>query len=135
MSLDKRKILTPNSGYERQMELLRLFNDCVVLSDEDREVLNTCTTEVPETIGLIGCILKEDSNINNARLLIASLHKYNTELVESANKILNKSEKEINTLIDELSMRFLIETEELSEYEDKVYFILFELLSHHEQRR
>lgn len=134
MNLDKRKILSPNSSYERQIELLRLFTDSVELTEEDRNVLNACTAEVPETIGLIGCILKENSDINNARLLIASLHQYNFELVERANEILNRSEKEINTLIDDLSIRFIRETEELSKYEDKVYFILFGILSDLEQR-
>ena len=134
MNLDKRKILTPNSGFERQEELLRLFADPVKLTEEDCEVLNACTTEASETIGLIGCVLKEDSNINNARLLIASLHQYNFELVDRANEILNQSEKEVNTLIDHLSERFISKSDELSEYEDKVYFILFGILSNLEQR-
>lgn len=134
MNLDKRKILTPNSGYERQIELLRLFEDPVKLTEEDRDILNACTTEVSETIGLIGCVLKENTNINNARLLIASLHEYNFELADSANEILNRSEKEINNLIDHLSIRFIRKSEELSEYENKVYFILFGILSNLEQR-
>lgn len=134
MNLDKRKILTPNSGYERQIELLRLFEDPVKLTEEDRDILNACTTEASETIGLIGCVLKENTNINNARLLIASLHEYNFELADSANEILNRSEKEINNLIDHLSIRFIRKSEELSEYENKVYFILFGILSNLEQR-
>ena len=135
MNLDKRKILTPNSGYERQIELLRFFEDPLELTEEDCAILNACTTEASETIGLIGCILKEDTNINNARLLIASLHQYNFELADRASQILNRSEKEINTLIDELSVRFINKTDELSEYENKVYFILFGILSNLEQRR
>lgn len=128
MNLDKRKILTPNSGYERQVELLRFFKGNIALTQEERDILNKCPTESYEEIGLIGCILKENSFINYARLLIASLHQYNFDLVDRATAILNHSDKEIKLLTEQLSVRFLQKSKELSAYENKVYSILFEML-------
>lgn len=129
MNLDKQKILNPNSDYERHSELMRLFEKQIELTQEDLNLLNACKTESYESIGIIGCLLKENSNINNARLLIASLHQYNDNLVDRAIQILNRTDTEIKTLIEQLSIRFIQEADELSEYENKVYFILFELLS------
>lgn len=126
--MNKRKILSPNSGYERSVELNKLFTDFVELNEDDIVILNSCTTEVPEEIGLIGCILKQNNYLNNARLLIGSLHTYNFELVDRANQILNRSEKETKTLIDEIAKRFLENTDEISKYENKVYSILFGVL-------
>lgn len=126
--MNKRKILSPNSGYERSVELNKLFTDFVELNEGDIAVLNYCTTEVPEEIGLVGCILKQNNYLNNARLLIGSLHQYNFELADRANQILNRSEEEIKTLIDEIAERFLEKSDELSKYENKVYSILFGVL-------
>lgn len=134
MSLNKRKILSPNSSFERQVELRKLFTNFVDLSKEDCEVLKACITEVSEEIGLIGCLLKEDNHLNNARLLIASLERHNNQLNDRATKLLSRTKEEIDTLIKELANRFLIDTDELSEYENKVYFILFSILEDIKER-
>jgi len=127
MQVDKRKILSPNSGFERQEEIIRLFNQKTVLSIEDQEVLKACRTESYETIGYIGCLLKEDSTINLARLLIASSHQYNRALSDRADEILNRSEHERNALIDTISDQVLNNKIEFTEYERKIYYFLFDV--------
>ncbi|MGB0868429.1 MAG: hypothetical protein ACPGSD_02425 [Flavobacteriales bacterium] len=127
MQVDKRKILSPNSGFERQEEIIRLFNQKTVLSIEDLGVLKACRTESYETIGYIGCLLKEDSTINLARLLIASSHQYNRALSDRADEILNRSEHERNALIDTISDQVLNNKIEFTEYERKIYYFLFDV--------
>ena len=129
MKLNERKILTPNSEFERREELLRMLTQSIEPSKEDIAVLNLCTAEDHETIGMIGCILKNNSDLNKARLLIASLNLSNIDLVNRANTILNLSEIELNKLIDKFANKFLSNSDGVSIYEDKIYSILFGILS------
>ena len=129
MKLNERKILTPNSEFERREELLRMLTQSIEPSKEDIVVLNLCTAEDHETIGMIGCILKDNSDLNKARLLIASLNLSNIDLVNRANTILNLSEIELNKLIDKFANKFLSNSNGVSIYEDKIYSILFGILS------
>lgn len=129
MKLDKDKILSPNTEFERRQELTRLLKEFAILTERDHTILKSCATEDHESIGIIGCLLKDNSNINNARLIIASLNESNIELANSANSILNLSESELNILIDKLANLYILKTDEISIYEDKIYGILFGILS------
>lgn len=129
MKLNNDNILVPNSEFDRRNELSNLFINSIKLDREDCDILKSCITEEHESIGLIGCILEETTSINKARLLIASLNRSNIELAKRADLLLNLSEDGVEELIDKLSERYLTETEDITIYEDKIYTILFGILS------
>jgi len=126
--LNTRAILSPNSEFERKQELNKLFNSNKTLSKKEIDVLNSCTTEDHESIGLIGCVLKDNSNVNKARLIIASNNQSNIELVSKADNLLSCSEKELDSLVTKLADIFILESENKTDYEDKVYSILFQIV-------
>ncbi len=129
MPLNQKHILSPNSEFDRREELSKALSQIELLTEEDLNILKKCSTEDHEAIGMIGCLLKDDSYINKARLIIASLNRSNTELAENAKHLLNCSDSELNNLVDKLSQRFILEDENLSNYENKIYTILFNILS------
>ena len=126
--MNTRAILSPNSEFERKQELNKLFNSNKTLSKKEIDVLNSCTTEDHESIGLIGCVLKDNSNVNKARLIIASNNQSNIELVSKADNLLSCSEKELDSLVTKLADIFILESENKTDYEDKVYSILFQIV-------
>jgi hypothetical protein len=126
--LNATAILTPNSEFERREELTKLFYKGRKLSEKESAILNLCNTEEPECIGLIGCVLNDKSNLNNARLIIAYHNASNKELANKAKELLACTDQELELLIDEIVDIFFIESEDKTAYEDKVYTILFQLL-------
>lgn len=127
--MDTRAILTPNSEFERKEELNRLFYSDKSLSKEEIDVLNSCTTEDHECIGLIGCILKDQSDVNKARLIIATHNHSNRDLATKAEELLSCSEKELELLITKLADVFLLEKYEKTRYENKIYSTLFYVIN------
>ena len=122
-------LLRLKSAFERREELSRIFLQTVELTKEECDILKLCITEEHEAIGIIGCLLNDKSKINNARLVIASLNQSSKELANKAEELLNLSESEYESLIDDLCDDFLSNTDELTEYEDKILSILFGILS------
>ncbi|OIQ39373.1 MAG: hypothetical protein BM563_04335 [Bacteroidetes bacterium MedPE-SWsnd-G1] len=118
-------ILSPNSEFDRKQELNKLLHK--VISESDKEILKQCTTQDHESIGLIGCILKEDDLVNKARILIASKNIYHESLSDIADELLKTDEREL--LTDSIAHRFLSEQDDLTEIEDKIYYILMGILS------
>jgi hypothetical protein len=127
--MDTRAILTPNSEFERKQELNRLFYSNQNLSKEEVDVLNSCTTEDHECIGLIGCILKDQSDVNKARLIIATHNHSNIDLATKAEELLSCTENELEELINTLADVFLLEENKKSTYEDKIYSTLFHVIN------
>lgn len=127
--MDTRAILTPNSEFERKQELNKLFYSDRILSKEDIDVLNSCTTEDHECIGLIGCILNDQSDVNKARLIIATHNYSNIDLATKAEELLSCSEKELEQLIVHLSNVFIREKYEKTRYEDKIFSTLFYVIN------
>jgi len=128
MKLNKKLILSPNSEYERREELSRLFLTNEKLTSKEVDIIELCTTEDHESIGLIGCILKNKTDINMARLIIASHNRSNITLASKAKELLSKTDNELELLINKLAEKFILNTDELTEYEDKIYYILFEVV-------
>lgn len=122
-------ILTPNSEFERKQELNKLFYSNQSLSKEEINVLNSCTTEDHECIGLIGCILNDKSYVNKARLIIATNNHSNIDLATKAEELLSCSEKELEVLITEIADVFLREKHKKTRYEDKIYSTLFYVIN------
>ena len=133
MIMNKKHILSPNSEFERREELARLLSRAGYHSEDELEILRSCTTEDHESIGMIGCLLKDNSPLNMSRLILASLNNSNTELSGRAKTILNKTGQEINEIIDDLALRFSSGTVDLPEYENRVYSILFSVLAERER--
>jgi hypothetical protein len=127
--MDTRAILTPNSEFERKQELNKLFYSNQSLSKEEIDVLNSCTTEDHECIGLIGCVLKVQSDVNKARLIIATHNRSNIDLVTKAEELLSCSEEELELLITHLADIFLREKHQKTRYEDKIYSTLFYVIN------
>ena len=121
-------ILTPNSAFERREELTKLFLEERNLSEKEISTLNLCTTEEAESIGLIGCILNSKNNLNKARLIIASRNSSNKALAQKAIELLACTDEELELLIDKIVDAFFLESEDKTNYEDKVYSILFQIL-------
>jgi len=123
--MNRSAILQPNSEFERKEELNRLLNKTI--SEEEQQVLNECTTQDHESIALIGCIVKEDSLVNLARLIIASKNQSNIELAHMAELRLLGYEQQ--KLIEQMSEQFLTNTQNISKVEDRIYYTLFDVLS------
>lgn len=123
--MNKSAILQPNSEFERKEELNKLLD--TTLSKSEQLVLKECATQDHESIGLIGCILKDDSLVNLARLMIANKNRSNLALANKAEDRLSKYDQE--ELIDRVSDEFLCNAENLNEIEDKIYYTLFGILS------
>jgi hypothetical protein len=126
--LNKTHILSPNSEFDRRQELTNTLKNNSALSDPEKAILKQCPTEDHECIGLIGCLLKETSMVNKARLSIALLNRFNYELSETADQLLNCTESEFQALIDELAEYFITKDEEITAYENKIFTILFRIL-------
>lgn len=123
--MDSRKILSPNSEFERQEELRGLLN--IALSRNDITTLNQCPTQDYESIGLIGCILVNDNSLTNlARLLIANSLPYSEDLVELSKSRLSKFNLE--QVKQSIAEEFLTNSKNLTNIQNKTYSILFEIL-------
>ncbi len=123
--MNRSAILQPNSEFERKEELNRLLNKTI--TEEEQQVLKECTTQDHESIALIGCIVKEDSLVNLARLIIASKNQSNIELAHMAEmRLLGYEQQE---LIEQMSEQFLTNTQNISKVEDRIYYTLFDVLS------
>ncbi|MEP0356543.1 hypothetical protein [Paraglaciecola sp.] len=129
MHLNSDFILHPNSEFERKNELQTLFLNDLKLTTDDHSVLKMCTTEDHESVGLIGCLLNDNTYVNKARLIIASNNQYNDELANRATELLSCSESELQALIEVLSDIYIMKFEQISAYENKVYGILFDVLN------
>ena len=123
--MNRSAILQPNSEFERKEELNRLLNKTI--SEEEQQVLKECTTQDHESIALIGCIVKEDSLVNLARLIIASKNQSNIELAHMAEMRLLGYEQQ--KLIEQMSEQFLTNAQNISKVEDRIYYTLFDVLS------
>ena len=133
MPLDSKHILSPNSEFDRRQELAKALAQQLILTTEDRNLLRQCPTEDHEAIGMIGCLLNEDDYINKARLIIAYSNRFNYDLSEQAERLLDCNETELELLIDNLSKHYIENDDELSNYENKIYTILFGILAQRER--
>ena len=122
--MDYNAILQPNSEFERKQELNKYLTENIY--EMDKQILRLCTTQDDECIGMIGCVLKDNTLENKARLLIASKNIYHDSLSEIADRLLE--DEDIESLTETIANRFLREQDELTEIEDKIYFILMNIL-------
>lgn len=130
MLLNPKHILSPNSEFDRRQELTKALQQKLILTTEDCDLLRQCPTEDHEAIGTIGCLLNEDNYINKARLIIGYSNRFNYDLSEQAETLLDCNETELELLIDTLSKHYIENDDELSNYENKIYTILFGILAH-----
>ena len=123
--MNESAIRQPNSEFERKEELNKALG--ATLSEKDQLVLKECTTQDYESIALIGCLLKDDSLVNLARLMIGTKNRSNRELANKAEDRLTSYDQE--ALIDKIASEFISNTDNISEIEDKIYYALFDVLS------
>tara|TARA_R110002049_G_scaffold609_3_gene3430 strand:+ start:8715 stop:9113 length:399 start_codon:yes stop_codon:yes gene_type:complete len=79
---NKESILRPNSEFERRVILQYYLDNDVVINSVEREILLETNVSEPESIGIIGCLLKDNNRLNIVRLAIGAKNKSNKKLAE-----------------------------------------------------
>jgi hypothetical protein len=113
---NKNKILTPNSLYERRVILQYYLDNNIEISLPEKEILQQSIAIEPESIGIIGCLLNDGSQLNTLRLAIGCKNKSNVKLA-------NKSSELLKNLDIEKADMFLMMKENLSHIKTEVSFI------------
>jgi hypothetical protein len=121
--MNRKKILSPNSEFERREELNSLRE--AALDDADHDILNQAVTGDLESIALIGILLKDNSLLNKARLLIGTRSMSVPELRIECELLLGDIDRE--ALLKEIA--FVYTTQALTEVEEVVYFEVSHLIS------
>ena len=119
---DKNAILSPNSLFERRVILQYYLDNNIVLNIEEKEILQTCVALEPESIGIIGCLLADDSFLNTLRLAIGSKNKSNHKLAEKSTVLLNKLDLEAADLHYMMKEDYTLIEEEVNRVYSMIYF-------------
>lgn len=90
----EREILQPNSEFERRIILQYYLDNDILINNKEREILLKCTVSEPESIGIIGCLLKDKNYINILRLAIGAKNKSNKKLAEKSISYFTQNELE-----------------------------------------
>jgi hypothetical protein len=88
ISAHKETILRPNSEFERRVIFQYYLDNDIKITEEEREILLQCVAVEPENIGIIGCLLNDNSQLNTLRLAIASVNKSNKKLANLSKELL-----------------------------------------------
>ena len=88
ISAHKETILRPNSEFERRVIFQYYLDNDIKITEEEREILLECVAVEPENIGIIGCLLNDNSHLNTLRLAIASTNKSNKKLANLSKELL-----------------------------------------------
>ncbi len=82
-------ILTPNSEFERRVILQYYLDNDISINRIERKILHKCKVSEPESIGIIGCLLNNNSHLNTLRLAIGSKNRSNKLLSEKSTSYFN----------------------------------------------
>lgn len=86
---NKETILYPNSEFERRVILQYYLDNDIEISDLEKDILLAANVSEPESIGIIGCLLKDKSYLNSLRLAIGASNTSNLKLSELSNSLLD----------------------------------------------
>ncbi|MCI2227961.1 hypothetical protein MC378_02195 [Polaribacter sp. MSW13] len=109
-------ILRPNSEFERRIILQYYLDNDIAINSIEREILLKTNVSEPESIGIIGCLLKDNNYLNIIRLAIGAKNRSNKKLAEVATSLFNSEQLE---KADSYYF-FDVDTDELSEIENVV---------------
>ena len=87
----KESILRPNSEFERRIILQYYLDNDVQINEIERNILNECHVSEHESIGIIGCLLKDKSLLNSLRLVIGASNRSNFKLSTLSNSLLDSN--------------------------------------------
>lgn len=86
---NKETILHPNSEFERRIIFQYYLDNDIKITEEEREILLECVAVETENIGIIGCLLNDNTHLNTLRLKkIASTNKSNVKLAKLSKELL-----------------------------------------------
>ncbi|WKD86340.1 hypothetical protein KCTC32516_01715 [Polaribacter huanghezhanensis] len=78
----KETILKPNSEFERRIILQYYLDTNISINTIERGILIQTNVSEPESIGIIGCLLNDNSKLNTLRLAIGAKNRSNKKLSE-----------------------------------------------------
>ena len=119
---NEKTILFPNSLYERRVILQYYLDNDIKINEKEKVILENCVAVEPESIGIIGCLLEDDSYLNTLRLAVGSKNKSNYKLAEKSLVILNKSNIEKADLFYMMKDDLTAIEQQVSQVYDMIYF-------------
>lgn len=119
---NEKTILFPNSLYERRVILQYYLDNDIKINEKEKVILENCVAVEPESIGIIGCLLEDDSYLNTLRLAVGSKNKSNYKLAEKSLVILNKSNIEKADLFYMMKDDLTAIEQQVSQVYDTIYF-------------
>ena len=105
ISTHKETILHPNSEFERRVIFQYYLDNDIKITEVEREILLECVAVEPENIGIIGCLLNDNSHLNTLRLAIAATNKSNKKLANLSKELL------LSLNVDESDTYYFVERE------------------------
>ena len=105
ISTHKETILHPNSEFERRVIFQYYLDNDIKITEEEREILMQCVAVEPENIGIIGCLLNDNTHLNTLRLAIADTNKSNKKLANLSKELL------LSLNVDEADTYYFVERE------------------------
>jgi hypothetical protein len=111
----KKTILHPNSEFERRIILQYYLDNDIEISAVEREILENTTVSEHESIGIIGCLLGDLSDLNVLRLAIGAKNRSNQKLATTASAKINQTiiDKAFNTYFIDKNFDDLTEIERI----------------------
>lgn len=111
----KKTILHPNSEFERRIILQYYLDNDIEISAEERDVLENTKVSEHESIGIIGCLLGDLSDLNVLRLVIGAKNRSNKKLATTASAKINQTiiDKAFNTYFIDKNFDDLTEIESI----------------------
>ncbi len=94
ISQNKETILQPNSEFERRIILQYYLDNDIKITTEERKILLETNVSEPESIGIIGCLLKDSNHLNIIRLAIGAKNRSNKKLADLASSLFNSEQLE-----------------------------------------
>ena len=90
-SIEKSKevILKPNSEFERRIILQYYLDNNIYVNEIEKDILKNCLVSEHESIGIIGCLLNNNSLLNSLRLVIGSKNTSNSKLSNLSKNLLD----------------------------------------------
>ena len=90
----KKTILKPNSEFDRRIIFQHYLDNDISINSVEREILLQTHVLEPESIGIIGCLLNDNSHLNILRLAIGAKNRSNKKLSELSATLFSSEELE-----------------------------------------
>ncbi|MGJ8761218.1 MAG: hypothetical protein ACSHXA_11785 [Polaribacter sp.] len=90
----ERTVLRPNSEFERRIIFQYYLDNDIKINSKEKEILLKTDVSEHESIGIIGCLLNDNTHLNTLRLAIGSKNLSNKKLSNLASSLFNAKELE-----------------------------------------